>query len=87
MSHDIIMNLMGKLEEKIAVITGGNSGIGLAAAQLFVAVFFTVQAAATHLNWPAVTFNSSFNIPIITKCPRSISETKSRLGKLTTYKI
>jgi NAD(P)-dependent dehydrogenase (short-subunit alcohol dehydrogenase family) len=50
------MNLMGKLEEKIAVITGGNSGIGLAAAQLFVAVFFTVQAAATHLNWPAVTF-------------------------------
>ena len=27
---------MGKLEGKVAVITGGNSGIGLAAAQRFV---------------------------------------------------
>ena len=28
---------MGKLEGKIAMVTGGNSGIGLAAARLFVA--------------------------------------------------
>ena len=28
---------MGRLEEKIAVITGANSGIGLAAAKRFVA--------------------------------------------------
>jgi len=28
---------MGRLEEKIAVITGANSGIGLAAAQRFIA--------------------------------------------------
>jgi NAD(P)-dependent dehydrogenase (short-subunit alcohol dehydrogenase family) len=30
-------NLMSKLEGKVAVITGGNSGIGLATAQRFVA--------------------------------------------------
>ena len=37
MSYDIIIPFMGKLEGKIAVVTGGNSGIGLAAARLFVA--------------------------------------------------
>jgi NAD(P)-dependent dehydrogenase (short-subunit alcohol dehydrogenase family) len=31
------MDFMGKLEGKIAVVTGGNSGIGLAVARLFVA--------------------------------------------------
>jgi NAD(P)-dependent dehydrogenase (short-subunit alcohol dehydrogenase family) len=31
------INTMGKLENRIAVITGGNSGIGLATAQEFVA--------------------------------------------------
>jgi hypothetical protein len=36
MSRDIIINLMGKLEETIAVVTGG---IGLAAARLFVVLF------------------------------------------------
>src|SRR3979411_2608046 len=30
-------NIVGKLEGKVAVITGGNSGIGLATAQRFVA--------------------------------------------------
>src|SRR6202051_3805130 len=30
-------NIMGKLEGKVAVVTGGNSGIGLATAQRFVA--------------------------------------------------
>jgi NAD(P)-dependent dehydrogenase (short-subunit alcohol dehydrogenase family) len=37
MSYDIIIDFMGKLEGKIAVVTGGNSGIGLAVARLFVA--------------------------------------------------
>jgi NADPH:quinone reductase-like Zn-dependent oxidoreductase len=37
MSYDIIIEFMGKLEGKIAVVTGGNSGIGLAVARLFVA--------------------------------------------------
>jgi NAD(P)-dependent dehydrogenase (short-subunit alcohol dehydrogenase family) len=40
---------MKKLEEKIAVITGGNSGIGLATAQRFVdegAYVFMVEAKA-----------------------------------------
>jgi NAD(P)-dependent dehydrogenase (short-subunit alcohol dehydrogenase family) len=40
------MKLMGKPEGNIAVVTGGNSGIGLVAGRLFVALFFTVQAAA-----------------------------------------
>jgi NADP-dependent 3-hydroxy acid dehydrogenase YdfG len=41
---------MGKLEEKIAVITGSNSGIGLASAKRFVAegayVFITGRRQA-----------------------------------------
>ena len=40
---------MGKLEGKVAVITGGNSGIGLASAEKFVAegayVFITDRQA------------------------------------------
>jgi NAD(P)-dependent dehydrogenase (short-subunit alcohol dehydrogenase family) len=44
------MKLMGKPEGKIAVVTGGNSGIGLVAGRLFVALFFTVQAAGGRIS-------------------------------------
>ena len=44
---------MSKLEGKVAVITGGNSGIGLATAQRFVA------EARTSLSRAAVRANST----------------------------
>jgi NADP-dependent 3-hydroxy acid dehydrogenase YdfG len=42
----------GKLEVKIAVITGGNSGLGLAAAERFVAEEITFSSPGdTGPNW------------------------------------
>ena len=43
---------MSKLQGKVAVITGGNSGIGLATAQRFVAEGAHVSLpAAAKVNW------------------------------------
>src|SRR5229473_3381533 len=59
-------SVMSSLEGKVAVVTGGNSGIGLATAREFHAnlkgAYFTVQKALPFFNEPAsIIFNGSVN--------------------------
>ncbi len=50
---------MSKLDNKVAVVTGGSSGIGLATAQRFIAVGAQVVIpAATRKHWMLPSLNS-----------------------------
>src|SRR4029077_19826338 len=71
-------NEMGKLEGKIAVVTGGNSGIGLATAQRFVEEGEYVFMKAIGKNVTAVESNVS-NWPIWIVCMRRSGKRRAAL--------
>ena len=81
---------MGQLEGKVAVITGGNSGIGLATARRFVSegakvVIFgrdpkTLDEAATELGASATAFSG--DVAKLEDIDRLIGETVQRFGHI-----
>src|ERR1700704_2345866 len=90
MSHDIIIFLMGKLEGKIAVVTGGNSGIGLAAARLFLGEGAhlaitgrnqkTLRAAAAELGNRVLAIQA--DVTDVDAIERAFAAAAEKLGKL-----
>ena len=83
-------NTMGKLEGKVAVITGGTSGIGLATAQAFInegakVVVFgrgqeALDAATTQLG--ANSHGVKGDVTVLADLDRLYSETKSKFGNI-----
>ena len=81
---------MGKLEGKVAVITGGTSGIGLATAQAFinegakVVVFGRGQEALTAATAQlgANSHGVKGDVTVLADLDRLYSETKSKFGKI-----
>jgi NAD(P)-dependent dehydrogenase (short-subunit alcohol dehydrogenase family) len=81
---------MGKLEEKIAVVTGGSSGIGLAAAEALVVevahVFVTgrrqaeLDAAVAHIGSNAMAVRG--DVSKLEDLDRHFSQVKHEKGKI-----
>ncbi len=81
---------MGKLDGKVAVITGGNSGIGLATAQAYadagasVAIFgrnaATVKAAVETLGDPAIGVHG--DVSNLADIDRLVEETRQTFGRV-----
>lgn len=84
---------MGKLQDKVAVITGGNSGIGLAAARLFaeegaqVVIFGrradAVADAAAEIGHGAVGVTG--DVASLADHDRLVAEVKERFGRIDVY--
>ena len=84
---------MGKLDGKVAVITGGTSGIGLATAQAFinegakVVVFGRGQEALTAATAQlgANSHGVKGDVTVLADLDRLYSETKSKFGNCLLY--
>jgi NAD(P)-dependent dehydrogenase (short-subunit alcohol dehydrogenase family) len=84
---------MGKLQDKVVVVTGGNSGIGFASAKLFAAegaqVVITgrradaVAAAAAEIGHSAIGFTG--DVASLADHDLLVAEVKERFGRIDVY--